>query len=276
MEHLLETTGIDLRNGGGIPELIRFQEQFEEYMIVVCGGLNFVDIVFDDQVESKKRINLLYDEVTKHYHVINSLTGAMAQQCVCRGCSKGCILDAIHKCHETTSDCMSILPCAFSGVTISCDACNRNFSSRSCYDRHKTNSLRGKTYVSERDFALRAASCSLLKTEYFKPYCANCIQKEIGHLCDMKPLMNELPLSDDVLFVSYDFETTQDTKFNESATVHLPNLVCLQHFCTACEMHDDIYEDCAHCGTRRHSFFEEPVGDLLSYVCEPGVRRLWL
>jgi hypothetical protein len=29
----------------------------------------------------------------------------------------------------------------------------------------------------------------------------------------MKPLKNEVPRSDDVLFVFYDFETTQDTKF---------------------------------------------------------------
>ena len=32
---LLETTGIDLASGGGIPELARFQEHFSEYKIVV-------------------------------------------------------------------------------------------------------------------------------------------------------------------------------------------------------------------------------------------------
>jgi hypothetical protein len=32
---LLETMGIDLTQGGGIPELIRFQEHFHEYKIVV-------------------------------------------------------------------------------------------------------------------------------------------------------------------------------------------------------------------------------------------------
>jgi hypothetical protein len=35
VQHLLETTGIDLRNGGGIPELTRFQEHFKYYRIVV-------------------------------------------------------------------------------------------------------------------------------------------------------------------------------------------------------------------------------------------------
>jgi hypothetical protein len=35
---LLETISIDLTNGGGIPELIRFQEHFHEYKIVVYDG----------------------------------------------------------------------------------------------------------------------------------------------------------------------------------------------------------------------------------------------
>jgi len=89
----------------------------------------------------------------------------------------------------------------------------------------------------------------------------------------MKPLKNKLPRRDDVLFVFYDFETTQDTKFSDKANVHIPMLVCLQQFCTACEMQDDIDVDCELCGRRRHSFFEDPVGDLLSYLCEPRPWR---
>jgi len=85
----------------------------------------------------------------------------------------------------------------------------------------------------------------------------------------MQPLKNELPRSDDVLFVFYDFETTQDTKFSDNATVHIPILVSLQQFCTACGLQADIDMDCVRCGRRRHSFFEDPVGDLLSYLCEP-------
>ena len=69
------------------------------------------------------------------------------------------------------------------------------------------------------------------KHERFKPYCKNCDQNEVGHFCYMKPLKNELPRSD-VLFVSYDFKTTQDTKFSDKANAHIPMLVCLQQFCT--------------------------------------------
>jgi hypothetical protein len=65
VDYLLATTGIDLTNGVGVPELIKFQEHFKEYRIVVFGGLNCNDLVFDGLVESEKRINLLYD--VTHY-----------------------------------------------------------------------------------------------------------------------------------------------------------------------------------------------------------------
>jgi hypothetical protein len=71
------------------------------------------------------------------------------------------------------------------------------------------------------------------------------------------------------LFVFYDFETTQDTKFADTAKLHVPNLVCLQQFCTQCEKQPDIKVDCLRCGKRRHAFFEDPVGDLLTYLCKP-------
>jgi hypothetical protein len=48
----------------------------------------------------------------------------------------------------------------------------------------------------------------------------------------------EFPRSDNVLFMFYDFETTQDTKFSENAIEHIPILVCVQQFCSTCEMQD--------------------------------------
>jgi len=80
VDSLLETTGIDLSRGGVVPELMRFQKHFKEYRIVVFGALNCADIYFDGQVESEKRINLVYEDVKRHYHVINNLTGAMARR----------------------------------------------------------------------------------------------------------------------------------------------------------------------------------------------------
>ena len=96
VESLLETTGIDLANGGRIPELIRFQEHFHEYKIGFYGGLHCDSILFEGQVESPKRINLLFDDVNRHYHVISNLTGAMAKRYGCRACNKGRSLRMTH------------------------------------------------------------------------------------------------------------------------------------------------------------------------------------
>jgi len=85
----------------------------------------------------------------------------------------------------------------------------------------------------------------------------------------MRPLKNELPRSDNVLFAFYDFETTQETQLTESATVHISNLVCIQHFFTLYEKEPDIDVDCVRCGRRSDAFFVDPVGDLLTYLCKP-------
>jgi len=56
VQHLLQTTGIDLQNGGGVPEIRRFHLHFTEYKIVVYSGLNCGDIIFEGQVTSEKRV----------------------------------------------------------------------------------------------------------------------------------------------------------------------------------------------------------------------------
>jgi hypothetical protein len=124
VDNLLAMTGIDLTNGGGIPELIKFLEYFKQYRIMVFVGLNCKDLVFDGQVESEKRINLIYDDVTHHYHVINSMTGALARRFVCKGCNKGCKCADMHRFQETCSNCMSVPPCPYDDVRVPCESCN--------------------------------------------------------------------------------------------------------------------------------------------------------
>ena len=59
VKDLLNASSIDLKNGAGIPELIRFQEHFRsEYKIVVYEGLHFDSVMFQGQSESERRINL--------------------------------------------------------------------------------------------------------------------------------------------------------------------------------------------------------------------------
>jgi hypothetical protein len=57
-------------------------------------------------------------------------------------------------------------------------------------------------------------------------------------------------------------------KFSQCTSEHIPRLVCLQQFCSQCENETDIIVDCVRCGKRRHSFFYDPVGDLLTYLCK--------
>ena len=86
----------------------------------------------------------------------------------------------------------------------------------------------------------------------------------------MRPLKDDLPANaNNLLHIFYDFETTQIKTYSDTATEHVPNLVCVQQFCARCEEIEDSSIDCDQCGRRRHTFWNDPVGDLLTYVCEP-------
>ena len=52
------------------------------------------------------------------------------------------------------------------------------------------------------------------------------------------------------------------------AKEHVPNLVCVQQICANCEETEDCSIDCERCGRRRHKFWNDPVRDLLTYLCE--------
>ena len=279
VDQLLAATGINLDNGGGIPELERFQDHFRHYKIVVYTGLNCDDIMFEGRVDAVERLNLLYDEVTRHYHVIGNLTAAMAKRYVCTACGTGCRRDVTHTCDQTCSSCMASPPCVATGVRIPCADCARHFRSQICFANHKRR-IGNRRAVCERK--RNCVTCGELIVsdkphECGKHYCDVCTSnREVGHLCYMQPLKNVLPSSDGVLYVFYDFETTQNTRYSETAKVHVPNLVCIQQFCSRCEGVDDSAQDCERCGIRKHSFWEDPVGDLLTYLCEPrpGIRQI--
>jgi hypothetical protein len=183
----------------------------------------------------------------------------MAKRYVCKACNKGCQQGKTHVCDQMCSDCMSSPPCIPSGVRFPCDECNRHFRSQTCFDNHKTKQSGGRQKKSVCELKKNCGSCGLYVTR--KDHvcntrcCHTCKQyKEVGHLCFMKQLQNKPAPTDKVPYVFYDFETTQDTKYSETATVHVLNLVCVQQFCSKCESNDDIDEDCSECGRRKHSF----------------------
>jgi len=101
--------------------------------------------MFVGRVKSAKRLNLLYDDVERHYHVIANLTGAMARRYVCKAYNKSCRRAVTHVCDQTCSDCMMSLPCAFEYIRIPCEICNRHFKSQKCFDNHK------ETYTEEKN-----------------------------------------------------------------------------------------------------------------------------
>ena len=136
---------------------------------------------------------------------------------------------------------------------------------------NKTNKLKGKTVCALKRNCVNCYSSldPQNKHECFKPYCTNCRQnREIGHLCYMKPLSNELSRSDNVLFVFYNFETTQDKSFliQQQFTFQISYAFSTSAHTARCSPIFSV--DCERCGKRQHSFFNDPVGDF-SYLCKP-------
>ena len=157
VDQLLENMGIDLKKGGGIPELTTFQKHFHEYKIVVYSGLNCDSIMNQGHIKSKKRFNFLFDEATRHYHVIGNLTGAMAKRYVCEGSNKGCRYGASRTCEQTCNDCRVSILCRSAGITISCYVCKRHLSCQICFDNHKKPKVRRRAHVGFGSVAVRAA-----------------------------------------------------------------------------------------------------------------------
>jgi len=60
----------------------------------------------------------------------------------------------------------------------------------------------------------------------------------------MRPLKDVLPASTNkVPYVFYDFATTQNMRYSDTAKEHVPNLVCVQQFCARCEETEDCSID---------------------------------
>ena len=77
---LLDTTTCSTCPEVGIPELIKFQEHFRDYKITVYQDLVCEGIMFEGQDSNPKRINILYDDVERNYHVIVNVTGRDGEQ----------------------------------------------------------------------------------------------------------------------------------------------------------------------------------------------------
>jgi hypothetical protein len=128
VDQLLETS-INLKNGAGLAELTKFQEHFHEYRIVVYSGLNCERIMYQGHFDSDKCINLLFDEVTQHYHFIAKLQGPWLNNVFVTAVTKNVDM-ARNTLAKTSSGCMLSPPCISAGPRIPYDLCNRHFRNR--------------------------------------------------------------------------------------------------------------------------------------------------
>jgi len=74
------------------------------------------------------------------------------------------------------------------------------------------------------------------------------------------------PLSEIRYSLYFTISKQLKTKRGDTPYEHVPNLLCVHQFCAVCEDDFDMNEDCRRCRTRKHSFWTDPVGDLISYT----------
>jgi hypothetical protein len=210
--------------------------------------------MFEGQVETSERLNLLYDDVARHYHVIGSLTGAISKQFVFKACGKAGRRDIMRTYDQKIcNDCLASLPCVQAGVRIPSTHCNRHFQSQSCFPNHNLKRGNKKSVCERKRFC---QSCDIFispsrKHECGKHFCEACKSvKESGLFCYTQSLKNVLPSGDRVLYIFYDFETTQTTRYSNTARMLVPNLVCIQQFCFRCES-TDVDQYCTQCGKKK-------------------------
>jgi hypothetical protein len=108
VEVLLEASGVDLSNGGGLEELQQFQTYLSDYKTIVFDGLKPDRVIFSGNSVSAKKLYLLYDSDAGHYNVITDIKAAMAKRYICEACDT--LYDNAHRCDKTCSRCTASLP----------------------------------------------------------------------------------------------------------------------------------------------------------------------
>ena len=143
----------------------------------------------------------------------------MARRYVCKACNKGYRRDVTHICDQTCSDYMMRPLCTFEYIRIPCEKCNRHIRSKKFFHYHKRHAPTERAaYESKRCCGTGGLLVTRENHECNKRFCQNFNQnKEADHLFFMRPLKNWLPAGFRVLYVFYDFETTQNTRNSDTA-----------------------------------------------------------
>ena len=59
--------------------------------------------MFEGQVDSPKRIIILYDDVERHHYLIMNITGAIAKTFMCKAWNNSCASVVTHICYQTVA-----------------------------------------------------------------------------------------------------------------------------------------------------------------------------
>jgi len=218
---LLNASGVDLSNGGGIEVLQQFQEYLSDYKIVF-DGLYSDRAIFSGNSLSAKKLYLLYDRDSGHCNVINNLKGVMAKKYICNGCDT-----------RIQTNVILFAPCLLLRYPVLkmskyCGTCNRYFLSEKCFQNLLVLKVKGKLVLQWRQVC---RNCSFLVTrdskyECFKKVCTFCNKKQAsGHLCYLAPLKPS-KLSNKHLYVFFDTECTRYLEKRDGSLEHAPNFMC--------------------------------------------------
>ncbi|XP_031342995.1 uncharacterized protein LOC116170631, partial [Photinus pyralis] len=240
-------------NGGGIPELNKFQSYFgNNFKIVVYNfGTKGREVIFEGNSDAKLTINLLYFE--NHYNVITSLTSAFVCRYYCEPCHIPYNNKGGHICASICISCKRS-PACDRELIIKCADCRRNFVSNLCFSNHKLHSGKEDKSVCEKFFKCRTCykivlagrthSCNTI-------YCNICHQnRPNNHLCYM-PLDSSSPKLTDFLFIFYDLECTQNKTVSDGKSLHEPNLCVFNQRCEVCIDYPIEKVVCRKCGVRQ-------------------------
>lgn len=259
--NLCQNANVDLSNGGGIDEIIQFQDYIGcDFRITVFSSRDGKKKYFKScHTDYKYVINLLLD--CEHYSVILKPTAAFATQYFCDHCST-CYSERFghKKCGVKCNSCLCTPPCTRE-LDVKCDECNRIFLNPRCYHNHIRNDLCSKLKLCK-----KCTVCYTVKKNKKhicnQSYCKVCkgIQP-IRHECYMPIKKVKKETKNGSLFICYDFESHQNKPLEPDSRKfeHEVMLCVAQQSCVKCQNLDDLEDDCENCGSREHVFIGDDI-----------------
>lgn len=277
---LCEKANVDLSYGGGIEELLKFQQFLSNrYNIVVFKDRKGRSILFKGlKNNSIQKIYLLFED--EHYSLITNIHGAFSLNYFCDYCLSSAKNKLMHKdCPYTCYQCFSKPPhYEPSHKILFCETCNRMFYGDECFACHIKNKVCNTFRVCDKCLKSYRLKSKHDKHECDERYCSYCRSvKKTGHDCFIPKISINTPMQKpdskfifEPLFIFYDFETTQNQLLlgETNKFVHIVNLVVAQQACRLCIDTDENNRSfCRECKTTEHIFIgKSSLGDFMTYL----------